>query len=53
MARRVAARKRWRGYVASVEVVEDQEAELLDEGHEPLGKSARERRARRKVQEQK
>jgi len=29
MARTVAARKRWRGYVASVEVVEDQEAGCL------------------------
>ena len=52
MARTVAAKKRWRGYVASVEVVEDQEAEVLKERHVPLGNSARERRARRIVQEQ-
>jgi hypothetical protein len=45
----MAARKRWRGSVASVEVVEDQEAEVLDERHVPLGNSARERRARRIV----
>lgn len=38
--------------MASVEVVEDQEAELLDERHVPLGNSTRERRARHKVEEE-
>jgi len=51
-AQSVAARKRWRGSAASVEVVEEQEAAVLDRRHVPLGNSARERRARRTVQEQ-
>ena len=35
--------------MASVEVVEDQEAEVLHERHVPLSNSTRERRARRIV----
>ena len=48
-AQTMAARRTWRGSVASAGVVEDQEADMLHEPHVPLGNSTRERRARRIV----